>query len=93
MQLTYAAKTPDEFKGLCLWMREEGFTKNGAASPTVNDKGAYEAQYVAQTGGRMRLTNEEKGQMALGKTREDIAQARLVVIAPQEGGDDQDVLA
>jgi hypothetical protein len=95
MNLTYQAKDAAEFKELCVWLKDNGFTgaSNGArrVSPVVIEETGsesdtpWEDQYKALTGKRFRMDSNENVLLNKGKTREDLARARVERIMAEQG--------
>lgn len=80
--LSYQAESAEEFRELCVWMRDNGFGDKAKRrvekpSPSPSDSnGPNVARYIEETGNqRFRISQEEKTKF--GNDREAAAAARL----------------
>ena len=89
IQVSYLAKTADEFKSICQWLKDEQFLRITKTSVEKSEDTFWEDKWKALSGEkRMRITGEEVAIMERDKiTREDIAKLRCEKIEGQKKPD------
>lgn len=93
INLSYQAKTADEFKELAVWLRETGVPANTTVNPAKRDRGPNESRFLELSGlSKMRLSQEEKELVDSGAmTREQVAADKVRVYEAQAGNGEMSV--
>lgn len=96
ISIVYNPATFDDFEKAVKLLKgyEEGGNvqltpvKNGNGGKPANGKGPLELEYIAKAGKRLRFSDEDK---RAGRTREDVAKARLAAgdFSGGEGAEDE----
>lgn len=86
INLSYQAKTADEFKELALWLQENGVPANPTVAASKRDRGPNETRFLELSGlSKMRLTADEKASVESGAmTREQVAADKVLVLEAQK---------